>query len=75
MNVTVTLGLPPLLLHRATAAGRRAGIARRAGERYERCPFRLEDPSITRSRQAAAWFQAFADVAGLSDPGTCEHPH
>jgi hypothetical protein len=64
--VTVTvMGLPPLLLHRATVAGRRAGLARKAGDTYERCAFRLEDPSITRSRQAAAWFQAFADAAGF----------
>lgn len=56
-------GLPPLLFRRATVAGRRAGLARKAGQRYELCPFRLDDASITRSRQAAAWCQAFADAS------------
>lgn len=62
---TTPLGLPPLLLARATELGRAAGLARAAGQPYTRPRWRLNDPSITRSRQAAAWYQAFADATGL----------
>lgn len=65
--MTGPLVLPPLLARRAALLGRAAGQARKAGLAYERCPWSLADASPTRSRQAAAWFQAFGDAAGLPD--------
>lgn len=65
--MTTPQGLPALLQRRASLLGRRAGLARRDGTAYEPCPWKLTDTSVTRSRQAAAWFQAFADASGLPD--------
>jgi hypothetical protein len=59
------MSLPAAVQERASEMGRVAGALHFQGKPFERCPWRLTDPSITRSRQAAAWWQAFERSAHL----------